>query len=161
MNKRSLVFPPFSPGKGRVVCCLALLVLTNSAAAEVLQSISDDSVNVVIEPQPADQERHFDYRVICSPTDEVLDDCRDKSSTPPVGDNGKPTMVLPLPEYPPEAPEPDQKTPQAEKAHAAKTSKAASTGKSKSKAKTKRNEKTQAAGKNKVVSQRGKKPKAK
>lgn len=71
-------------------------------ASEVLQSISDESVSVTIkleDEQKAD--RHFSYRVICSPDDEPLPDCDAQADK--VADGEKPVMELPIPDLPPDA----------------------------------------------------------
>lgn len=127
--------------------------LVNNAAAEVLQSISDTSVNVVIEPQAADKERHFDYRVICAPGDEILDDCQSRGMSSSDAIEGKPTMVLPLPAFPPEATEPEPHSPKkAEKRHVAPSAKSGKAEKTKSK----RAEKAKTAAKSKSAGKHGK-----
>jgi hypothetical protein len=74
-------------------------------AGEVLQNISDDSVNVSIQAEPGDQsERRFSYRVICSPAEESLPDCM-STPAPAASYNSeadKPSMVLPVPDFPAE-----------------------------------------------------------
>lgn len=126
--------------------------------AELLQSISDDNVNVVIEPQPADKERHFEYRVFCSPGDEPLDDCQAEQGQTAV--ENKPTMVLPLPEFPPEArePEPTQTPTKAEKRHAAQSSSKSTRA---TKTKFQRGDKRKPAAKNHPIGKPGKTGKAK
>lgn len=69
------------------------------ATAEVLQSLSDDTVNISIKAEEDEKpDRRFSYRVICSPEDEALPDC--ESSQDKAEENGRPTMVLPMPDLP-------------------------------------------------------------
>lgn len=70
-------------------------------AGEVLQSISDDTVSTSVESGAEQSDRRFNYRVICAPDDEALPDCNSQPAT--VETNGKPTMVLPVPDFPADA----------------------------------------------------------
>lgn len=89
---------------------LLALLMPLPVTAEVLQSISDDSVNVSVESQPGvETDRHFNYRVICSP-EEKLDDC-EPATLPGEPDEGKPKMVIPVPDFPPEADNADEDQP--------------------------------------------------
>lgn len=88
---------------------MTIAVLQPAVAAEVLQSISDDSVNISIQTETAEPaDRRFSYRVICSPEDEALPDCLPASASE--NNSAKPSMVLPVPDFPAETAdiEPDE-----------------------------------------------------
>jgi len=91
------------PGLKRSGLLLTIVALQPAIGAELLQNINDDSVNVSIQTDAAEPaDRRFSYRVICSPEDEALPDCL---PAPAKADNAddKPTMVLPVPDFPADA----------------------------------------------------------
>lgn len=88
-----------------LACYFSLLfsvwAYSETAAAELLDTISDDTAPVVkpLEPKTGkNDDRKIIYRVICSPEDQDLPDC-DRSAV----DDGNDAAILPMPDLPPDS----------------------------------------------------------
>ncbi|QBC29177.1 hypothetical protein U737_20940 [Methylomonas sp. LW13] len=88
-----------------LACYLSLLfsvwAYSETAAAELLGTISDDTAPIVrpLEPKTGkNEDRKIIYRVICSPEDQDLPDC-DRAAV----DDGSDAAILPMPDLPPDS----------------------------------------------------------